>query len=325
MGIVVKRVNLKRIDSDRKVVEFDPQKHGKITGSRFLAVLGRDGYMSEFKAACLIARVFYDDTKNKYTEAGEIIEPIVRGYVRENCDTIIRDALGIDPAADISIEEPIDKKDCYYDHFRSDKVFGGMVDGFVRCKGRREAILEIKTAKDDSGWHDENGNIIIPEGYYLQASLYAQLANLDRIVFAAAFLQESDYESPENFVPSEKNTLIVAVDKKDITEEMAAAREWFQRYILQGRTPEWKESDEGIIDILTSERIDEMPGDVRFMFKRYIRFMDSDEDLSDLEYSIIELMSSAAVDGVSKVLYEQDGVRFSVSLEGVPRLSVTRI
>ena len=53
--------------------------------------------------------------------------------------------------------------------------------------------------------------------------------------------------------------------------------------------------------------------------------MDSDEDLSDLEYSIIELMSSAAVDGVSKVLYEQDGVRFSVSLEGVPRLTVTRI
>ena len=324
MGIVVKRTNLKRIDTERKVVEFDPQKHGKITGSRFLAVLGKDRYTSEFKAACLIGRVFYDDTKTKYTEAGEVIEPVIRSYVRDNCDTL-RDILKIEDGANITVEEPIAAKDCYYDHFRFDKVFGGMVDGFVNTRGRRNAILEIKTSSDRSGWYDEDGNVRIPEGYYLQASLYAQLAKLDRIVFAAAFLEEPDYENPENFVPTKENTLIVAVDKKDISAEMAAAKEWFNEYIINGRTPEWTESDADIIDVLTSERIEEMPGNAPMMFKKYIRFMDSDEDLTDLEYSIIDLMSSAAVDGVSKVIYEQSGVSFVLSLEGVPRLTVTRI
>ena len=71
MGIVVKRENLRRINFERKVVEFDKDaKHGKITGSRFLSVLGKDPYSSDFKAACLIARVFYDDTRTKYTIAG---------------------------------------------------------------------------------------------------------------------------------------------------------------------------------------------------------------------------------------------------------------
>ena len=83
MGVNVKRENLKGIDYDNKVVRFDPEaRHGKITGSRFLAVLGEDKYMSEFMAACLIARVCYDDTKNKYTQAGDVIEPIMRSYVR---------------------------------------------------------------------------------------------------------------------------------------------------------------------------------------------------------------------------------------------------
>ena len=145
MGIVVKRENLKRIDLEKRVVEFDPEtKHGKITGSRFLAVLGRDKYMSDFKAACLIARVFYDDTKTVFTEAGEIVEPIMRGYARENRDTILAETLELDAGEEIKVEEPVDKRDCYFDHFRKNKVFGGLVDGFITVKGRRYAILEIK-------------------------------------------------------------------------------------------------------------------------------------------------------------------------------------
>ena len=86
----------------------------------------------------------------------------------------------------------------------------------------------------------------------------------------------------------------------------------------------FSDEDYEIHTLLRADRIDEMPGDLRYMFRRYIRFMDSDEDLSDLEYSIIELMSSAAVDGVSKIVYVQDGVTFKVSLEGIPSLTVTR-
>ena len=326
MGIVVKRENLKRIDHERKVVEFDKDaRHGKITGSRFLAVLGKDPYTSEFKAACLIARVFYDDTKTKYTVAGEVIEPIMRSYVRENRDRILRDMLCASAGDTISVEEPVNAKDCWYDHFRKEKIFGGMVDGYIIINGRRAAVLEIKTSGNRSDWYDDAGNVRIPEGYRLQDSLYAQLSRLEKIVFAVGFLGDSDYDDPHDFVPGEGNTLFVAIGKKDITEEMETAESWYRRYIDAGVTPEWSESDEVIVDILTSDRIQEMPGDARTLFRKYSRYYDSDEDLSDLEYTIMDVMSSAASDGVDKVIYEQDGLRFTLYLEGVPRLDVTRI
>ena len=43
------------------------------------------------------------------------------------------------------------------------------------------------------------------------------------------------------------------------------------------------------------------------------------------EYTIIDVMSSAASDGVGKVIYEQNGFRFTLLLDGVPKLEVTRI
>ncbi len=326
MAIIVKRENLKRIDREKKVVEFDKDaRHGKITGSRFLSVLGRDKYNSEFKTACLIARVFYDDSKNKFTIAGEIIEPIMRSYIRENRDTILRGLLDLKDEDSISVEEPVNAKDCYYDHFRKVPVFGGMVDGYIVVNGRRAAVLEIKTTGSRSDWFDENGNVIIPEGYRLQASLYAQLSKLERIVFAAAFLEEADYLNPENFVPTKDNTLFTAIEKKDITEEMRIAEEWYNKYIKGGVTPEWSDMDEAIVDVLTSDRISEMPGDAQMLFRKYAKYYDSDEDLTDLEYTIMDLMSSAASDGADKVLYEQNGLRFTLILEGVPKLEVTRI
>ncbi|MBO4551985.1 MAG: YqaJ viral recombinase family protein [Candidatus Methanomethylophilaceae archaeon] len=321
MGINVKRANLKRIDRDRRVVEFSTDiRPGKITGSRFLAVLGRDPYMSDFKAACLIARVIYDDTKTKQTEAGDAIEPIIRSYVRENRETILRDIMGVN--GDITVEDPVDKKDCYYNHFR-DEVFGGLVDGFIGVDGKRYAILEIKTTGDRSNWFNEDGSTRIPEGYILQASLYAHLSKLERIVFAVGFLEEKDYEHPEGFIPNEDNTLFLCVDKKDIASEMAQARGWYDRYIRSGVTPEWKDGDAGIVDVLTSDRINEMPGDAMMLFKRYARYYDSDEDLTDMEYTIMDIMSSAAAEGVDKVIYSQNGFTFTLSLEGVPRLTVT--
>ena len=132
MGIYVKRRNLKGIDRQNSVVKFDENaRHGKITGSRFLSVLGKDEYTTEFKAACMLARVCFDDTKTKYTIAGEIIEPIMRSYARDNRDRILREMLGIGADDAISVEEPVAAKDCWYDHFRKEKIFGGMVDGYI--------------------------------------------------------------------------------------------------------------------------------------------------------------------------------------------------
>ena len=321
MGIYVKRDYLKGIDHQNRVVKFDPDmKHGKITGSRFLAVLGKDEYMTEFKAACLIARVCFDDTKTKFTVAGDAVEPIMRGYVRDNADGMLRKILGTD--GKLTVEEPMSKEVCFYDHFRNEKLFGGMVDGYIDLNDKRYAILEIKTASDRSKWFDADGKVVPPEGYYLQASLYAVLSNIERIVFAVAFLEENDYVNPEFFVPTKENTLIFAVDKKDITKEMADAKNWYSKYIECGKTPEWTDKDEQLVEILaTSDTIDNMPNEARRLFKKYVRMMDS-EDVSDLEFNLKEIMSERAADGVKTVVYKVDGVTFSLSMENY-RLTVT--
>ena len=66
-----------------------------------------------------------------------------------------------------------------------------------------------------------------------------------------------------------------------------------------------------------------MPGEAMMMFKKYIKYMDTDEDLTDLEYSLSEILMSKAVDGVSKVVYQQNGVTFTLSLDSM-RMTVTR-
>ena len=79
-----------------------------------------------------------------------------------------------------------------------------MVDGYVLVDGKRDAILEIKTSHDFDKWKDENGlPTNVPMGYMLQASLYAELAGLDRIVFAVGFLKDpEDYLRPNSWKPS---------------------------------------------------------------------------------------------------------------------------
>ena len=322
MGIYVKRRNLKGIDRQNSVVKFDENaRHGKITGSRFLSVLGKDEYTTEFKAACMLARVCFDDTKTKYTMAGDTIEPFMRSYVRDKKDTMLRNILGTE--GQIDVEEPISQEVCFYDHFPGDKLFGGMVDGYIDVNGDRYAILEIKTCSDRSMWFEEDGSTKIPEGYYLQASLYAVLSNLEKVVFAVAFLEDRDYDEPEKFVPDDGNTLVFMVDKKDMTREMADAREWYSKYIDAGMTPPWTEKDAELVEIIaTSDTIDDMPNEARRLFKKYVRMVDSEEDASDLEYNLKEIMSERVTEGVRTLVYKVDGATFSYSAEN-DRLTFT--
>lgn len=252
MSFTVRKERIRRIDEDNRTITFDPYRHGKITGSRFLAVLGKDPYQSEFKAACMIGRFYSEYEPSIYTEAGETIEPIIRKYVGTVMIDKVAEGLGC-VGKKVAVEEPVDKNICHYDHFGSERVFGGMVDGYIRADGRPTAVLEIKTSNDKSKWYDENGNMTkVPEGYLLQASLYATLKGLDRIVFAVGFLTEADYADPKSFVPNEENFGMMVIEKKDMTEEMKVAEEWFNRYIIKGETPKWTEADAELISKIMS-------------------------------------------------------------------------
>lgn len=298
---------IREIDEKNRIIRFDPTRHGKITGSRFYAVLGKDPYTTEFEVACSISRVYSEYEKTKYTEAGDAIEPIIRQYVHDHGHELLDSRMNLSPDDKISVERPVPAKECGYDHFKFDPVFGGMVDGYIRINGKRRAILEIKTASSREKWTDPQGEITCaPENYVLQASLYAELSDLDEIVFAVGFLNDEDYEHPEEWKVADDNFHVVHMLKKDISEEMDTGRRWFQKYIVGGITPEWSDKDSRIIDRLMIRKVDFVPGDLTELIREYAA------GRSDLEPVIKERLVGLITGSMRGLEYEQNGITFRI-------------
>lgn len=233
------------IDEDERVVVFDTYRLKKITGTRVAPILGMSEFASPFKVACEMAGLYPGDKANKYIDAGNILEPVLRSYLAKSCDSMLRGPLSLPEGSRVAVEEPVEKELCGYDHFHNDRVFGGMVDGYIVVDGKRSAILEIKTASDRSKWLDEDGGYTnVPMSYMLQASLYAALSNLDRIVFLVGFLEEQDYDRPKQWVPTPDNTYVVVKDRLDMQQYMDDCVKWYDEYMKGGYTPEWSDSED---------------------------------------------------------------------------------
>ncbi|AGI47951.1 YqaJ viral recombinase family [Thermoplasmatales archaeon BRNA1] len=241
------RANVVEIDESAKVVSFDIYRKKKITGTKLGAILGVSDFSTPFKVALELARIYPGDPPNKFIDAGNILEPKIRSYVRKNASKVAA-MMGLPDGTQVIIEEPVDKETCGYDHFHDNSTFGGLVDGYVAYGEKRKAILEIKTSHDREKWLDEDGNYTkVPESYILQAGLYAELSRLDTIVFAVGFLEDEDYDRPNFWVPTEENTVLIVMQKPDMSEPMKDAEEWYHEYIDVGETPEWTDADADLV------------------------------------------------------------------------------
>lgn len=242
------RKNIIEIDDEEKTVYFDTWKPKKISGTKIGGILGYSEFATEFKIACEIAGIYPGDKANKYIDAGNILEPVLRNYLGRSCTKMLCGPLGLSPESKAAVEQPVEKEMCGYDHFHDNKLFGGMVDGYILADGKRIAVLEIKTSHDIDKWKDENGNIAkIPMGYMLQACLYAELSKLEKVVFLVGFLTETEVNRPNSWAPSENNTFILVVDKMDMKPYMEKAEAWYKEYILNGYTPQWTDKDEEVL------------------------------------------------------------------------------
>lgn len=245
------RSNIVEINDDEKTVYFDTWKPKKITGSKIGGIFGVSDYSTEFKVACELARIYPGDPPNKYIDAGNILEPVIREYVGRSVTRMLGGPMGIGEGDSIAIEPPVDKESCQYDHFHDNKLFGGMVDGYVTLNGRRNSVLEIKTSGARDRWLDESGNVsVVPMSYLMQASLYAELSRLERIVFVIGFLEDDDYRWPTRWKPSPENTSILVVDRLDMKDYMSKAEAWYKEFVLSGFTPEWTEKDAELLKYL---------------------------------------------------------------------------
>lgn len=232
------------------VIDSVPKKPKKLTGTRFASVLGLDKWNTPFKTWCAITKTYEDPfTENKYTLAGKAIEPKIIQYLNKayflNAVKSPTDIYGKDYF-----------KKTFGDFFPDAEIFGGMWDALVYYDNEISAVIEIKTTKRAEDWADGQA----PIHYSLQAALYAYLLGVDNIVMVAAFLQDEDYEHPENFVPSVDNTIIddfsLSERYPDFEDYIEKARNWWNKYVVTGVSPDFDETkDADILKILRTNTI----------------------------------------------------------------------
>ena len=238
-------------------------KFKKLTGSRLASILGLNEYTSEVQAWCEIVKIFKAIPEKMYTDAGQIIEPLIKNEVVKKFGTyyisFTPDEIG-------------------YDYFAiKDPILGGIPDGQpITKKGKidyeqSKGMLEIKTASLDSFERDKQGlvkrnkdgvpiikekgankkkwfkgkEIIIPENYLMQLDLYLSLENQEKGLFAICFLEPEDYAHPELIDLSERTIVYVEhkLDKKRIDPLVKRAKAWYMQYIVKGVSPKLTPQD----------------------------------------------------------------------------------
>ena len=240
-----------------------PKKPKKISGTHFATVLGIDPWKTPFEAWCKCTRTYEPPFEgNKYTNAGEIIEPKVFEFLRTS--------MGFGD----KLRTPTDVygkdyfKKTWGDFFPESSTFSGMWDALILGDdGKPEYVVEIKTVQIDgrSGslenrWKDGEA----PHYQALQASLYAWLLGVNKVLMVAVALEDKkgDYEHPEQVVPSYANGNVY-IDEFEVSKRypdfdlyIEQATIWWNSYVLTGHSPAFDEKkDAEILNVLRTNSL----------------------------------------------------------------------
>lgn len=249
---------------DAHIVTEPVKKSKKITGTHFPTVLGANPFSTPFEVWCRCTRTYekpFDG--NKFTNAGQVIEPRVFEFLRKSIgfgDKLVtpEDVYGKDHF-----------KKTWGDFYPDTEIFGGMWDALVKDEnGNIEFVVEIKTVQVDgrSGnldqrWKDGQA----PDYQSLQASLYAYLLGVDKVLMVAVALEDSngDYEHPELVVPSYANHNVY-IDEFKVSERypqfdmyIEKAKDWWNNHVITGISPEYDEKkDAEILKTLRTNNVE---------------------------------------------------------------------
>ena len=257
---------MKDITWNGSAISVEPSKKPKkITGTHFPTIVGVNPFSSPFEVWCRCTRTYEIPFEgNKYTNAGQIIEPKVFDFLRKS--------MGFGDRV-ITPENVYGKdhfKKTWGDFYPNTPIFGGMWDALIRKEGSDsvEYVVEIKTVQVDgrSGsledrWRDGEA----PHYQALQASLYAYLLGIDKVMMVAVALEDKkgDYEHPEQVIPSYANGNVY-IDEFRVSERypnfdmyIEKATAWWNEHVLTGISPEFDEKkDAEILKALRTNQAD---------------------------------------------------------------------
>lgn len=215
----------------------------KLTMTRLGSILGINAWSSDFEVWCEMNRVWSDTfTENESTKAGNVIEPIVREYLK----TKVYESDNI-----VSPEEYYgnlyDKLMIKKDFFQDNKIFGGMWDTARVKQGDKDVFLEIleqKTTKRSEDWVDG-----VPLYYLVQGLGYAHMLGVNYLSMVVTVLDDKHLRHPERFKPNAKNTAqydfivdetkitLPSGEKVTIAECFDIAEQWYQKHVVKGVSP----------------------------------------------------------------------------------------
>jgi len=213
-----------------------PKKFKKITGTRLASILNLNKWSTPFQAWCEITKTYekpFEDTK--YTIAGKTIEPKQADYYESHFFTkLVR-------PKDIWGEDYFKKT--YGDFYPDNKIFGGMWDylEYDLFGEKFENVLECKTTIRAEDWKTDP-----PLNYLLQVCLYSYLLKSNQNTLMCSFLSEQDLEKPNDFVPSEENTIIRKFKTEDYfpnfeEDYIDKAIDFWEQHVLTGISPDYDE------------------------------------------------------------------------------------
>lgn len=254
------------IDYSAKVVRINPELHQKmlkkecvypkttlnfgykkIGGSSLGDILESTSFSSPFKAFCGYAYIAPKPLVMKYINAGIAIEPKVIEALEFSLN---KNKAPVDRVR----VEGIRSEDYNYNYFKDyDELINGVPDGLIHTKTSK-VLIEIKTAgeKKFDYWFKNNP----PVNYKKQAQLYAYILNIKKFWIVATFLQEEDYENPNEY-PVYKRRLknwSYEVNEKEARDDMEYAKSWYHKYVMNGISPTFDlNRDAEILEFLECE------------------------------------------------------------------------
>ncbi len=259
------KIENNRIVLSKEYLDLNLSKFKKITGTRLSAILNKSDYNSPVKMWAQMVNIYTEQMDEMYAKAGNIIEPKIHKWVCEKTGINFKQ------------HNPLE---CKWDVFSENKIFGGIPDGEpIDQNGNflypSSPILEIKTSsidafkfkrenglfvlqKDENNfpivkskgekkakWFDAKNNIVIPEEYKYQLGLYCYLRNVDKGLFAIAFLTTEDYIYPQQTNINEREIYLVDfnIDLAIFKKEIDKAEKWYNKFIINGISPELTKED----------------------------------------------------------------------------------
>ena len=256
---------MKELKWNGSTISVEPtKKPKKITGTHFPTIVGVNPFSTDFEVWCRCTRTYEIPVEgNKYTNAGQVIEPKVFDFLRTS--------MGF--GSKLVTPEDVYGKDHFKktwgDFYPNVPIFGGMWDALIKDEnGNIEYVVEIKTVQIDgrSGtledrWKDGEA----PHYQALQASLYAYLLGVDKVLMVAVALEDKkgDYEHPEQVIPSYANGNVY-IDGFRVSERypnfdmyIEKATAWWNTYVTTGNSPAFDEKkDAEILKALRTNTVD---------------------------------------------------------------------